>query len=1390
MPLFPRQKWLRWVAGVALVATAAGGWQVYDTVRQRLERLENIEQQQTAREKRTAGAVSQVRGTAWSEFGGARRQLATGDAVYGGDRIVTGRRARLILRMADGAVIALGEETELFLQHYIVTDDQEEPRGILELARGFLRTASGQLAKMRQDAFQVATPVATLGVRGTEYWGYLAPGSEIAAPRLELVCLHPTCLVDTTAGQLAIVEANQETQVSDPAQLPSPAHLITAEKLMRLTLSTVVPTPLPAEAVASLLERAAQKMVDDGAAGTLEEARRLVESSRERLVEAAEWDAAARVVQRLVAEKGQVTQGEVMERIRQKLTPEQMKVVEATAKDRETKLQALESATQTALAERLPAAALHRVLEQRRELQASRFSAEKEIQRRLAQQLPPDQLAKALQVLREVEGDADLKLEMNARLSAVLPPEAVQQVMALETQREGLLQTLTNEAEKQWKGSMDPIQAAAVRTLLNEEESARQTLEQAVNLRLRSQLPSEVHATVQDVQDSLGDLKPLDLTALTAEPLPLPPPEELTRLLDSFADGVAANLAAHVAERGGVVGLDEMQAVLDRHLESLVQWQPEPEVQAAAPAAAVTSGTETPEGPAPAEEAPPPADSGSETEATTTDAAPASKGSSESVGDVGGASSESQPMVEGVVSGLTSENVTPFQGNVTLSNLSVDENSPLGTLVGIFTSTRPEDQTFGFWLPQNAQERFTVNGTRLEVWTPSLFDYESGVHAVNITVRSHLNPLIEGNFTIAINDVNEAPASLNLVPSSVPENSVNGTVVGNLTASDVDAADAQGPFTFDLVDNAGGRFALSGNQIVVADGTLLDYERYQSLDVQVQATDPRGVSNLFTLTIHLTDVMDSFAATSITLSPATVAENSPNGTLVGNLTAVDPDDQPWFTDTRTYTLLDSAGGRFTLGGPNNDQILVNNGSLLNYEANAPPNPVAAAPSVITVRVTDYFGLTHDENISISLIDVNEAPTALFLDNTLALIDSPAGDHIGQFYTLDPDIQDQSQGVFTYEFIFLYDPTEALIPSANIPSYFGIGETGVDSDGWNNELVTGTLSSSILDAGTYTMSIRAHDSGWDGNGSLTVTQEFTITALDWTCQFIPQSPTVTQMRDNARATYKNVFRDLYNGTSHTLTAAELEELILGKVDQQATANHLPSFLNRFDVQIDGVNGRITLLGELHPLSGIHALLVDQANSSLEAIFGALAQYTTNSSSWSASNPYYGWLYQFTPDTACVRIRIQPLLTGTSTANGVPYVTFDTANATISVRNEATLTPDVENVPLTDIITLYNTLRSNLKSDFSNITGGARELRLFTGGGSAPLPAHQYQDIIGNMTGARSDAIAHMSSQQAVYPYSSDITATGQAVPLTQRLDYFFPGLVHGYSINNGSITLTP
>ena len=171
----------------------------------------------------------------------------------------------------------------------------------------------------------------------------------------------------------------------------------------------------------------------------------------------------------------------------------------------------------------------------------------------------------------------------------------------------------------------------------------------------------------------------------------------------------------------------------------------------------------------------------------------------------------------------------------------------------------------------------------------------------------------------------------------------------------MDAGDTK---TYSLTDTAGGRFAIdpATGVLTVADGSLLNYEAASSHTVTVRVTDSGGQSYTEAFTINLSNVNEG--PSDLALSANTVTENATTGTVVGTVSGTDVDAG----DTKTYSLTDTAGGRFAID-PTTGVLTVADGSLLNYEA--------ASSHTVTVQVTDSGGQSYDETFTINLSNMNE-----------------------------------------------------------------------------------------------------------------------------------------------------------------------------------------------------------------------------------------------------------------------------------------------------------------------------------------------------------------------------------------------------------------------------------
>ncbi len=240
------------------------------------------------------------------------------------------------------------------------------------------------------------------------------------------------------------------------------------------------------------------------------------------------------------------------------------------------------------------------------------------------------------------------------------------------------------------------------------------------------------------------------------------------------------------------------------------------------------------------------------------------------------------------------------------------------------------------------------------------------LYSLVVQATDNGNPALSAtaSVTIAVTDVNEAP-TLAARSFTLPENSPAGTAVGTMTASDVDAGQS---LTYSLTGgNTGGAFAINAatGAITVVAPAALNFEVITSVSLVVTVTDNGNpaLSATALATINLTNVNEAPVVTAATFS---LAENSPNGTAVGTVSASDPDAG----QTRTFSIVSgNTNGAFAINA-STGAITVANVAALDFETTPVFN--------LTVRATDNGSpaLFGQAVVTINLTDIVEIQAVL------------------------------------------------------------------------------------------------------------------------------------------------------------------------------------------------------------------------------------------------------------------------------------------------------------------------------------------------------------------------------------------------------------------------------
>jgi len=115
-----------------------------------------------------AGMVVASRGEVIALSNGGSRELKQGDFVYVEDEIMTSNRSFAVLQFVDGAKVTVRPDSVMIVETYLYNGNAEDA-ATLSLVSGGLRVITGAMAKSNPENYKVRTPVALMGVRGTEF---------------------------------------------------------------------------------------------------------------------------------------------------------------------------------------------------------------------------------------------------------------------------------------------------------------------------------------------------------------------------------------------------------------------------------------------------------------------------------------------------------------------------------------------------------------------------------------------------------------------------------------------------------------------------------------------------------------------------------------------------------------------------------------------------------------------------------------------------------------------------------------------------------------------------------------------------------------------------------------------------------------------------------------------------------------------------------------------------------------------------------------------------------------------------------------------------------------------------------------------------------------------
>ena len=394
--------------------------------------------------------------------------------------------------------------------------------------------------------------------------------------------------------------------------------------------------------------------------------------------------------------------------------------------------------------------------------------------------------------------------------------------------------------------------------------------------------------------------------------------------------------------------------------------------------------------------------------------------------------------------------------DIALSASAINENVAANTTVGTLSTTDPDaGNSFTYTLVAGTgstdNASFNISGSSLRITGSPDFETKSS-YSVRVRTTDQGSLWTEKAFTVTINDLNEAPTDVALSASSINENVVANSTVGTLSSTDADAANS---FTYSLVAGTGSTdnasFNISGSSLRITASP--DFEAKSSYSVRVRSADQGGLYYEKVFTITISNVNET--PTDIALSASAINENVAANTTVGTLSTTDPDAGNSFT----YTLV--AG----TGSTDNASFNISGSSL---RITLSPDFETKSSYSVRVRTTDQGSLWTEKAFTVTINDLNEAPTDVALSASSINENVVANSTVGSLSSADPD----AGNTFTYTLVA------------------GTGSTDNVSFNISGSSLRITVSPDFETKSSYSVRVRTTD-----QGSLWTEKAFTVTIND-------------------------------------------------------------------------------------------------------------------------------------------------------------------------------------------------------------------------------------------------------------------------------------------------------
>lgn len=161
------------------------------------------------------GTVSLLEGKVTILRNGQTLGANIGDKVENKDVISTQVNSKIKITFIDNTIVTIGKESSLNIEEYIFNTSTKEAKTELNVLKGAFHTITGEIGKVNPDKFKLKTKSASIGIRGTEFYG---DENRIVCTQGRIIVLSNSVSVDVPSGNYINIFANQRPSAPLPLE--------------------------------------------------------------------------------------------------------------------------------------------------------------------------------------------------------------------------------------------------------------------------------------------------------------------------------------------------------------------------------------------------------------------------------------------------------------------------------------------------------------------------------------------------------------------------------------------------------------------------------------------------------------------------------------------------------------------------------------------------------------------------------------------------------------------------------------------------------------------------------------------------------------------------------------------------------------------------------------------------------------------------------------------------------------------------------------------------------------------------------------------------------------------------------------------------------------------